>query len=234
LSAWVALFILALGAVLLIARSDTGTIAGIDAESFGYLALGLALIVYLGGGLLTRYGGRASAMLRDAVTWLALGLGLVTLYTYREELTPIAARVVGELLPGTSMAVEESENGPTKVKIRRRLDGHFAATATLNGTPISMVVDTGASTIVLRPEDAKKAGIDLKGLSFTVPVATANGRTMAARVKLGKVSIGPLDRKNVEALVAQPGTLSQSLLGMSFLSRLRSYEFTGDFLTLRG
>ena len=67
-----------------------------------------------------------------------------------------------------------------------------------------------------------------------MPVATANGRTMAARVKLGKVSIGPLDRKNVEALVAQPGTLSQSLLGMSFLSRLRSYEFTGDFLTLRG
>jgi aspartyl protease family protein len=53
-------------------------------------------------------------------------------------------------------------------------------------------------------------------------------------VRLGKVSIGPLDRKNVEALVAQPGTLSQSLLGMSFLSRLRSYEFTGDFLTLRG
>ena len=63
---------------------------------------------------------------------------------------------------------------------------------------------------------------------------TANGRTLAARVRLEKVSIGPLDRTKVDALVAQPGALTQSLLGMSFLSTLRSYEFSGDFLTLRG
>ena len=63
---------------------------------------------------------------------------------------------------------------------------------------------------------------------------TANGRTVAARVYLNEVAIGPLDRTKVEALVAQPGALTQSLLGMSFLSRLRSYEFSGDFLTLRG
>jgi aspartyl protease family protein len=142
---------------------------------------------------------------------LALGLGLVNLYAYREELTPIAARVVGELLPGASVVVEESENGATEVKIRRRLDGHFAATATVNGKSISMVIDTGASTIVLRPEDAAKAGIDVDDLSYTVPVDTANRGTMAARVGLHKVAIGPLDRRNVEALVAQPGTLTQSL-----------------------
>jgi aspartyl protease family protein len=57
---------------------------------------------------------------------------------------------------------------------------------------------------------------------------------MAARVRLDRVGIGPLDRTKVEALVAKPGALTQSLLGMSFLSRLRSYEFSGDFLTLRG
>jgi aspartyl protease family protein len=232
-SSWIALFILALGAVLLIARGDTATIAGFDSETFGYLALGAALLIFIGGGLLARYGGRPGNMLRDAVTWLALGLGLVTLYTYRDELAPIAGRVVGELVPGTSMVVEESENGP-EVKIRRRLDGHFAATVKVNGSPISMVVDTGASSIVLRPEDAAKIGIDLKRLSFTVPVATANGRTLAARVRLSKVAVGPLDRKDVDALVAQPGALTQSLLGMTFLSRLRSYEFSGDFLTLRG
>ncbi len=66
------------------------------------------------------------------------------------------------------------------------------------------------------------------------PVLTANGRTMAARVRLDTVSIGPLDRKNVDALVAKHGAMTGSLLGMSFLSRLRSYEFSGDFLTLRG
>ena len=143
-------------------------------------------------------------------------------------------RVVGELLPVASIVVEESENGATEVKIRRPQDGHFAATATVNGRPISMVVDTDASSIVLGPKDAAKAGIDVDGLSYTVPVDTANGVTMAAPVKLHKVAIGPPDRRNVEALVAQPGTLTQSLLGMSFLSRLRSYEFTGNFLTLRG
>ena len=61
-------------------------------------------------------------MLRDAVTWLALGLGLVTLYAYKDDLMPIAARVVGELLPGSAMSVEESSNGLTEVRLRRRLD----------------------------------------------------------------------------------------------------------------
>jgi len=97
-----------------------------------------------------------------------------------------------------------------------------------------MIVDTGASTIVLRPEDAKKAGIDVSKLSFTVPVLTANGRTVAARVRLNSVAIGPLQREDVDALVAEPKALTESLLGMSFLGRLRSYEFSGDFLTLRG
>jgi aspartyl protease family protein len=147
---------------------------------------------------------------------------------------PFAGRLAGELLPGSAMVIEESSNGPAEVKIRRRLDGHFTARVEVNGKTVSMIVDTGASTIVLRPEDAKKAGIDLDELSYTVPVMTANGRTIAARVKLDTVAIGPLDRDKVDALVAKPGTLAESLLGMTFLSRLRSYEFSGDFLRLRG
>jgi aspartyl protease family protein len=230
---WLALFILALGAMFLVSNKS-GMIAGIDSTTFGYVAVFLALLVYIGGGMFARYGGRASAMLRDAVTWLALGLGLVTLYAYKDDLMPIAARVVGELLPGSAMTVEESTNGLTEVRLRRRLDGHFTANVEVNGKTISMIVDTGASTIVLRPEDAAKAGIDVSRLTYKVPVLTANGRTVAARVYVDKVAIGPLDRQRVEALVAQPGAMTQSLLGMSFLSRLRSYEFSGDFLTLRG
>jgi len=230
---WVALFILALAAMLLISN-ESGMVAGLDSNIFGYVALLVALAVFVGGGMLGSYRGRAGAMMRDAVTWLALGLGLVTLYAYKEELMPIAARVVGELLPGSAMTVEQSTGGLTEVRIRKRLDGHFTATVKVNGKSISMIVDTGASTIVLRPEDAKKAGIDVSRLTYRVPVLTANGRTIAARVRLDEVAIGPLDRKKVDALVAQPGALTQSLLGMSFLSRLRSYEFSGDFLTLRG
>lgn len=233
MTTWVALFILALAAMLLVS-DQTGMIAGVDSTTFGYVALCLALIVFIGGGTLGSYRGRAGAMLRDAVTWLALGLGLVTLYAYKEQLVPLAARAVGELLPGSAMTVEQSTGGVTEVRIRKRLDGHFTAITQVNGKSISMIVDTGASTIVLTPEDAKKAGIDLNNLTYRVPVITANGRTVAARAQLKAVAIGPLDRQNVDALVAPPGALTQSLLGMSFLSRLRSYEFSGDFLTLRG
>jgi aspartyl protease family protein len=232
-SAWIALFILAFAAMLLVSN-DSGTIANIDTTTFGYLALSSALLVFLSGGMLTRYGGRAGNMLRDAVTWAALGLSLVAVYSYRGELIPFAGRLAGELIPGSAMIVEENPGGPVEVKIRKRLDGHFTAKVEVNGKPISMIVDTGASTVVLRPEDAKKAGIDTSGLSYTVPVLTANGRTIAARVRLESVSLGPLTRQKVEALVAQPDALTESLLGMSFLSRLRSYEFSGDFLTLRG
>lgn len=233
MTTWLALFILALAAMLLVAN-DSGTIAGLDSDMFGYVALLVAIAVFIGGGMLGSYRGRAGAMMRDAVTWLALGLGLVTIYAYKDDLMPIAARVVGELVPGTAMTVEQSSGGLTEVRIRKRLDGHFTAKVRVNGKPISMIVDTGASSIVLRPEDAEKAGIDTKALTYRVPVLTANGRAMAARIRLDKVAIGPLDRKGVDALVAQPGALTQSLLGMSFLSRLRSYEFSGDFLTLRG
>ena len=233
MTTWLALFILALAAMLLLAN-DSGTIAGIDADTFGYVALMVALAMFVGGGMIGRYRGRAGPMLRDAVTWLALGLGLVTLYAYKDDLLPIAARVVAELVPGSAMTVEESSSGVTEVRIRKRLDGHFTAKVRVNGKPVSMIVDTGATSIVLMPEDAKKAGIDPDALTYRVPVLTANGRAMAARVRLDKVAIGPLDRKNVDALVTQPGALTQSLLGMSFLSRLRSYEFSGDFLRLRG
>ncbi|MGB6907143.1 MAG: TIGR02281 family clan AA aspartic protease [Methyloceanibacter sp.] len=233
MSTWIALFILAFAAMLLVSN-DSGTIANLDTNTFGYLAFATALLVFLSGGVISRYGGQVGAMVRDLVTWAALGLALVALYSYRDDLLPIVGRLAGEIIPGSAMVVEESPNGPVEVKIRKRLDGHFTAKVEVNGKSVSMIVDTGASTIVLRPEDAAKAGIDVSRLSFTVPVLTANGRTVAARVRLESVALGPLARQQVEALVAEPHALTQSLLGMSFLSRLRSYEFSGDFLTLRG
>jgi aspartyl protease family protein len=233
MTTWLALFILALGAMLLVSN-ESGIIAGIDATTFGYAVFCIAAVVYLAGGMVARYGGRAAGVLRDAVTWLALGLGLVTLYAYKDDLMPLAARVAAELLPGSAMIVEEKPGGLTEVKIRKRLDGHFFAAVKVNDKPVTMIVDTGASTIVLKPEDAKAAGIDPDALTYSVPVLTANGRAMAARVVLDRVGMGPIERTKVDALVAKQGALAQSLLGMSFLSRLRSYEFSGDFLTLRG
>ena len=96
-----------------------------------------------------------------------------------------------------------------------------------------MLVDTGASTVVLKPADAQTLGVDMSKLRYTVPVQTANGTTYAAHVRLKRISVGAIGFNDVEALVSKPGALKDSLLGMSFLNRLRSYEFSGEFLTLR-
>jgi aspartyl protease family protein len=102
-----------------------------------------------------------------------------------------------------------------------------------NGIALTMLVDTGASTVVLKPADAQRLGIDIDRLRYTVPVQTANGTTYAASVRLRTLSVGNINLNEVDALVAKPGSLKENLLGMSFLSRLRSYEFTSEFLTLR-
>lgn len=232
MSSWIALFVLALGAVLLVSNG-TDTIANLDSETFGYVVLSVALLIFIGGGVLAHYRGNAGAMLRDAVTWSAIGLGLVTLYAYRDALTPLGTRVMGELLPGYSMVIETQDGNP-EVKLTRHLGGHFTAEVDVEGKRVSMIVDTGATTVVLRHADAVKIGIDTGALRYNIPVMTANGTAMAARVRLKQVAVGPLLRKDIPGLVARKGTLSQSLLGMTFLSRLRSYEFSGNSLTLRG
>ncbi len=150
-------------------------------------------------------------------------------------LTQSAVRITGELTPpGYVTDVETNAAGEHSVRLRRRSNGHFAARGEVNGTALTMLVDTGASTVVLKPADAEKAGIDISNLSYTVAVDTANGSTYAAPVRLKAITIGPIEVRDVEALVAKPGTLKESLLGISFLKRLRSYEFSGEYLTLRG
>ncbi len=97
-----------------------------------------------------------------------------------------------------------------------------------------MIVDTSASTVVLNSDDARQVGIQTDSLNYTIPVETADGRSFAARVTLDRVSLGELTVEKVEALVTKPGAIKKSLLGMSFLIRLRSYEFSGDHLLMRG
>lgn len=168
------------------------------------------------------------------LVWSVIGLAFVGAYGYRAEFAEVWQRITGELSPpGSAVAIESDKPGRAAVRIRRRGDGHFTARANVNGATVSMLVDTGASTIVLRPADAEKAGIDIKALAFSVPVQTANGTTFAAPVRVRSIVIGGIRIDGVEALVAQPGNLRESLLGMSFLRRLRSYEFSGEFLTLK-
>lgn len=236
MGAWIALSIIIGAGLLLVLRPDAGAIAGYDSGQVAAMVAAVALLIFLWGGLARGYRGRLGQALRDAVSWLAIGLALVAVYAYRDDLLPYAERVsqriAGEISPSTEPIETVTPQGQG-VRIRRQWDGHFVAKTHINGVAIKMIVDTGASTVVLRPDDAKKLGIELDRLTYAIPVQTANGVSRAARVRLDKVAIGSVSYRNVDALVARPGALHQSLLGMSFLSRLRSYEFSGEYLTLR-
>jgi aspartyl protease family protein len=233
MSVWIALLLLCIAGIAF-AIGDAERILDLDPQQFAAVAAGVALFLLIVPGLLRSYSGRAASAVRDLVTWVAIGFVLLAGYSYRDAIGQIAYRIAGELAPpGTVVSVDQSTSGERSVRIRRRSDGHFIATVGVNGSTVSMLVDTGASTVVLRDQDARKLGVDVKQLKYTVPVQTANGLAYAAHVRLRSVAIGPITIPGVDALIAQPNVLKESLLGMTFLSRLRSYEFAGDSLTFR-
>jgi len=234
MGAWIALTLLVVAGLVLLLRADAGSIAGFDPSDFAIAVASIALLIFLGSSIAGSYRGRAGQAVRDVLTWALVALLLVGGYSFRDEIFSLGHRVVGELLPpGTALRGESQIEGERSVRIRRRPDGHFVVKTQANGVSLMMLVDTGASTVVLKPADAQRLGIDVERLRYSVPVQTANGTTYAAHVRLRNLTLGPITLNDVEALVAKPGALKENLLGMSFLSRLRSYEFTTDMLTLR-
>jgi aspartyl protease family protein len=214
--------------LIILARNGEGTVGPLSTGEFGDLAYKILILVFLGGAVLTMFRQRFTQALTAAMLWVVVGLALVVAYSYRFELHEVADRVLVVLVPGHVVS-----HGRT-VEVARTNSGDFAITAHINGARIAMVLDTGASSVVLTRDDAKKAGLPLEVLNYTVNIDTANGRTRAAPVTLDRIAIGDLTERSVEALVAQPGQLRTSLLGMSFLNRLQSWQVSGDRLVLNG
>jgi clan AA aspartic protease (TIGR02281 family) len=120
------------------------------------------------------------------------------------------------------------------VQIARGQSGEFALQAKINGIRAPMVIDTGATSVVLTYETAKAAGLPLELLEYDVDVETAGGHTKAARLTLDRLAIGRLVERSVPALVVPHGQMKTNLLGMSFLDRLESWEVRADRLMLHG
>ncbi len=231
---WICLLLLLGAGVAAFAIGDAGSIGGLSGDTIAAMTAALALLIFLGGSLFAHYQGRLAGAARDIAIWLGLALLLVIGYSFREEAGFVANRVAGELLPpGQTLNVGNSTQGNRAVRIRKRRDGHFIARSRVNGAAVSLLVDTGATVVMLKAADAMAAGINVSDLAYTTEIQTANGRATAASIRLNSIEIGSITIQQVEALVAKPGTLRESLLGMSFLRRLRSYEFSRDFLTLR-
>jgi aspartyl protease family protein len=225
---WLLLAGLIVAVVLLFANYGEGRIGSLSSADVMSLTYKVVLLAFLGGTLLVIFRRRFWQALAAAVLWIALALVLIVGYAFRFELRAVADRVIAELVPGHVSAVGRN------VTIERASTGDFAVNARINGARLAMILDTGATSVVLTPDDAKAAGLPIEVLAYTVNIDTANGRARAAPVTLDRVAIGGLVERSVEALVAQPGQLRISLLGMSFLNRLQSWEVRGDQLLLRG
>jgi len=111
--------------------------------------------------------------------------------------------------------------------------GHFITSADINGSSVTVLVDTGATAVALSYEDASSIGLRPGSLDYDVPVSTANGIANAARVKIDQISIDGVEVEDVEGLVLPEGALQGTLLGMSFLSRLDSFKVEDGVLILR-
>lgn len=120
---------------------------------------------------------------------------------------------------------------PATESFRARQGNQFFVAAAVNGHPIQFVVDTGATLVSLTPADARAIGFDLGQLDWSVKTETANGNGLNAPVVLKELRLGSIAEFDVPALVMRaPG--SQSLLGMSFLSRLKSWQIRDGVLTI--
>lgn len=218
--------LVAVGIALLIS-ADAGSLVGLTEAQTGQLVLLLGVLIVVAAGAFGRRR-RVAELFGNIALWAGLfGVALVG-YAYRDDLSGVAARVFGELVPGA--AIVDEERGTATFRAGR--DGHFQINTTINGADIRTIFDTGASVVVLTAQDARRAGIDTGSLRFEVPVSTANGVGRAAAVRLDQIVVGGIVRNDVRAFVAEAGALDTSLLGMSFLETLTRYSVSSSSLEL--
>jgi aspartyl protease family protein len=158
---------------------------------------------------------------------LAATAGVVVAYKDPEQVAR-ASDTVSDMLRGRAASKARA------VQIARGQGGEFTLQARINGVNTPMVIDTGATSVVLTWETAKAAGLPLELLDYNVDVETAGGHTRAARLTLDRLAIGKLVERSVPALVVQRGQMKTNLLGMSFLDRLERWEVRADRLMLHG
>ena len=203
----------------------SGGIGGDDLMQLAYLGV---LASFVGWGFFTGGWRDVRADIRNLLFWLGALLILTGLYSFKDDVKSFGQRIAGTAMPGTAIQRSAGEFAVTRSR-----GGMFVVDGAVQGAGVRFLFDTGASSVVLTAEDAKRAGITPGDSDFTVRTLTANGVAMAAPVLLDSVSAGGITLSKVRGLVSKPGALNRSLLGHDFLDRLSSYEVRGDQLILR-
>ena len=144
---------------------------------------------------------------------------------------PEATPTLSMARPQQAAPREEALSG-RKVRLVADARGHFNADFRLNGRAVPAMVDTGASLVAINQSTARRIGISLASADFTAAVETANGRARAARVTIDRIAVGRVEFRDVPAMVLEDRALSDTLIGMSFLSRLKRFHVEGGALVL--
>ena len=186
------------------------------------------------------FSGSQQQLLSDVVSWCAIAGMLFYVGTHFDDVRAYVADRTGHAKSVTSTSTVKAEPKPADepksnggVELVADRSGQFAATIEINGRRIESLVDTGATLVALTYEDAERAGIYPRDSDFTEQARTANGIAKFAPVILERVAIGPILVRNVKATVAQRGRLHISLLGMSFLQKLSTFEIRSGRLVLK-
>ncbi|CUH48178.1 retropepsin-like aspartic protease family protein [Ruegeria atlantica] len=157
--------------------------------------------------------------LQQALAWVFIFIGVIAVVGLWEDIRT----TVG---PAPQMTVTGQA-----IEVPRASDGHYYLPIDVNGEPITFLVDTGASQIVLSSRDAERVGIDPDQLNYFGRANTANGVVRTAPVRLDTLALGPITDQNISAWVNE-GELDKSLLGMDYLHRFSNIQFANGRLLL--
>jgi aspartyl protease family protein len=168
--------------------------------------------------------------MRNVMIFAAVIAGLGTVMAQMaDRMTPVLAHTTERSpIPAVDMAASDGRT----LNIPRDARGHFETEGRINGQPIDFMVDTGASTIALNETSAASFGLRPSPGDYKVSVSTANGTVKAARTQIDMVDLGGLVVRDVDALVLPDDALSENLLGLSFLSRLKRFEYANGTMVL--
>ena len=131
-----------------------------------------------------------------------------------------------------SVAQTDAQAGIRSVSIPRDGRGHFQTEARIDGQRLGFMIDTGASLIALNESSAARIGVRPRPGDYDAQVSTANGTVRAARTRIAMVEVGGLIVRDVDAMVLPDTALSENLLGLSFLSKLKRFEYAGGRMLL--
>ena len=183
------------------------------------------------------WGSGGKHFVREAVTWLGVIVaGAGTAYFYEDLLaltrssSNVVQKVIEEQRPDEAASLDDGFERVVRLKGDSR--GHFDVRAYINGRPLALMADTGATVVALTYEDARRAGFNPGPDDFTGRSRTANGISKVAPITIDRVRVGNIMVRNVRGIVAEPGKLSVNLLGMSFIGRLTRFEMRGSELVL--